>query len=692
MRKSFLIAVLVLLSAGLFAQERDSLKKDFRIIPDSTELHKSDTIIVKPGTITRDSVYIPLDTTITSGPSQRRADTIKRPKILRQYTLSQNFAEEVTTPVDTGFTMFQRFRRADRYSPVNAMLGNYGLPFYQISFFDRVTDPDRFLYTQYYPLMYLPERAVFMDVQSPFTELDWTFGGQRQTSEQTFRVKHSQNVNRFLNFGLIYDIIFSLGQYNYQRADDKNFTLFTSYRGNRYKLYLSGGLNNLTSYENGGIKDIAQLSTQGNMRDVPVNLGGTSNAVSMLRNRSLLLVQRYTVGHIESESKSKNATAKASSSGISGTFSHILTMESNKRTYKDDFPNSGFYDSIYIGTPTFDSLYSSLIRNTVRFDFAIGENRKFKLGGGGGIRSEAFRFSQIVPTFDTMKVDTTGRGRISNAVTGTLFSNIGSRFRWVANGDLYLNGYRTGDFNLNGVITKSFSFRKGTADWNITGGITNRQPSYWMQNWGSNHFVWKKNLSKELRVNLGTSFIFPGRGTSVKLNYAVINNYTDFDTTAVPFQYDEGLSVAALTVSKELHVWKFHIDTDIIVQKSSNTSVLDLPLATTRTAAYLEHLFKFPATKGELNTQLGLEATYHTAYHPYAYMPATGRFYRQEDFTAGNYPFVNAFVNLKLKRTRIFIMFDHVNATKTMTGHFFVPSYPMNIRMMRYGFAWTFYD
>ncbi|MGE5418804.1 MAG: putative porin, partial [Chloroflexota bacterium] len=258
MRKSFLIALFLLFSSAIFAQERDSLKKDFRIIPDSAAVHKSDTIIIKPGTITRDSVFIPLDTTITTVPSQqRRTDTVRAPKILRQYTLSQNFAEEVTTPVDTGFSMFQRFRRIDKYSPVNAMLGNYGLPFYQISFFDRVADPDKFLYANYYPLMYVPERAVFMDVQSPFTELDWTFGGQRQTSEQTFRVKHSQNINRFLNFGVIYDIIYSLGQYNYQRADDKNFTIFTSYRGNRYKLYLSGGLNNLTSYENGGIKDIA---------------------------------------------------------------------------------------------------------------------------------------------------------------------------------------------------------------------------------------------------------------------------------------------------------------------------------------------------------------------------------------------------------------------------------------------------
>ena len=103
--------------------------------------------------------------------------------------------------------------------------------------------------------MYVPDKAVFMNTQIPFTELVWTFAGPRETSEQTFRVRHSQNVNRFLNFGLIYDIIYSLGQYNYQRSEDKDFILHSSYTGNKYKLYFAAGINNLISYENGGITD-----------------------------------------------------------------------------------------------------------------------------------------------------------------------------------------------------------------------------------------------------------------------------------------------------------------------------------------------------------------------------------------------------------------------------------------------------
>jgi hypothetical protein len=622
----------------------------------------------------------------------QRQDTVKH-RVITQWNLSSDLTEEVPVPFDTVFSLFNRYRLTDRYSPINATLGNYGLPFYQISFFDRVSDPDKFLYSYYYPLMYQPERYVFMNTQVPFTEAVWTYGGARETAEQTFRVRHSRNVNRFLNFGLVYDIVYNLGQYSYQRAEDKDFTFYGSYRGERYKAYFAAGLNNITSFENGGISDPSQLSTL-DTRDVAVRLGGLDKAKSILKNRNLMLVQRYTVVGKPAASRDTVAIPGKKPFRLSGTFSHIFVLDGNKRTYSDNFPGSGFYDSVYINSQTtFDSLSARSIKNTIRFDFATDETRKFRLGGGVGIRNELFRYSQIIPTHDTLLIaDTAVWHRHNNVLTGKLFNNIGDKFRWVATGELYLTGYRAGDFNLNGIISKSFVWKKGPAAWNITGAVTNRQPSFWMSRWGSNHFEWNNNLNKEFRIDLGTSFVYPGRNAEIKLNYAVIDNYTDFDTLALPSQHTGGLSVASLYMKKEMRAWKFHLATDLLVQKSSNKEILDLPLFATRTSAFFEHLFIFKRTDGQLNTQLGAEFVYHTPYHPYSYMPATGRFYRQDATETGNYPFVNVFINLKLRRTRIFLMFDHINSGMTGYEYYMIPSYPMNVRMFRYGLAWTFYD
>jgi hypothetical protein len=631
---------------------------------------------------------------LPTGIYAQKADSVKAPRVMKQWTLSPDYSEEVSVPLDTAFSLFNRYRASDRYSPFNAYLGNYGLPFYQINFFDRVTDPDKFLVSNYYPLMFLPDRSLFMNTQVPYTELDWSFAGPRETSEQTFRVRHSQSVNRYLNFGFIYDIVYSLGQYNYQRAEDKSFIFHSSYTGPKYKFYFSAGTNNLKAYENGGITTKGQLD-QVSTRAVPTKLGGLSKANSLVKNKSLLIVQKYTIGGGSSKADS-TAKVKTGFLGLSGTFSHIFIIEGTGRSYTDGYPTSGFYDNIYVTTQsTNDSVSERSIKNTLRFDFTTDESRKFRLGGGVGIRNENFKYYSITPVPFMFQSGNSNYKHNNNVVVGRLYNNIGDKFRWLATGELFLTGYRAGDFNLDGEISKSFDWKKGKASWLITGDVLNRQPSFWYEQWGGNNFRWKNNFKKEFRIDLGSTFSYPARKATLRFNYAIIDNYTDFDTLALPSQHSGGLSVISVMAGKEVRLWKFHLANDVLFQKSSNSEVLDLPLASIRSAFYFEHLFRFESTGGKLYFQLGADATYHTLYHPYSYMPSTGRFFRQE-ISTGKYPFVNAFINFKVKRTRVFIMFDHLNykmmGPQISDNYDMIPNYPMNARMLRYGLSWTFYD
>jgi hypothetical protein len=677
--------LLLIISSGVYAQKDD-------VIPTKPNSQKQNVISTKPAQQKPDTIKIPVTR------RSRKQDTIRGPRILKEWTLSRDYSEEVKKPIDTVFSLSNRFKKADNYSPVNAGLGNYGLPFYQLSFFDRVTDPDRYLYKYLYPLMHTQYNPIFMNTQTPYTELDWAFAGPTETSEQTFRIRHSQNVNRFLNFGAIYDIVFSLGQYNFQRSADKTFTFYSSYTGDKYKLYMSIGINNMHTFENGGIANLPDLAKPNVVnRDILTRLGTLDKANSFLKNRNFLLVQRYTLGGASQVKNDSTPKKKTGFLGISGTFTHILTVEKDIRRYQDLLPNSGFYRNILVtGDITSDSVYSRTIKNTVRFDFSTDESRKVALGGGVGIRNELYRYSYIIPTHYTFYESMPQLNKSSNILLGRLYNNIGDKFRWVATGELYLPGYRGGDFDLNGEMAKTFYLKKGSATWLINGEISNLQPSIWYNHWGSNNFEWNNSFKKEFRADLSTTFKIPARNTELKINYALIKNYADFDSTAFPSQFSGGLSVIAATLKNELKLWKFHLASDVIIQKSSNSEILDLPLVTLRAAGYFEHFFRFRKTGGKLNAQLGADVTYNSLYYPYSYMPATGVFYRQALVTAGNYPYINLFLNFKVKRTRIFVMFDHFNA-KLMGGnlqynYYYVPNYPMNIRMLRYGFAWTFYD
>jgi len=620
-------------------------------------------------------------------------------RITRQYRLTKDFSATEEVQFDTAFTLFHRQRVMDKYSPFNAYQGNYGLPLYQINFFDRVRDPDYYLYQYYYPFMHIPAKATFMETNVPFMDLLFTYAGPTiTTAEQNFRFRQSMNLNRHLNIGLVYDIVYSLGHYAYQKAENKNFLLHGSYINNRYEAYAALGINNLYSNENGGVTDPAGID-QFDIRDVPVRLGGLNRAKSSLRNRNFLLVQKFhpfkPAGGSDSapEDVRPGQADTVKTSGLTGSFAHIFTAEGNKRTYYDAVPRSGLYDTVYISNSSYlDSLSSFLLKNTVRFDFSFKSRGGFLIGAGAGIRHELHRYGQIVPGDTLNGQDTIRFGHQNVALTGRLENRIGEKFGWVAYGDLYLAGYRAGDFDLSGEIAKDFSMKKGTPELAINGSVSLTRPSVWFTGWGSNNFIWDFDAAREFRIETGFDFRYPERKLTAGFSYALVDNYSYFGADALPAQHTGTLSVAAATVDKTITLGGFNLGGTVLLQQSSNSDVLSLPLVAVRSALWYYRDIHFAITGGRMQVEAGVELFLHTPYRASAYMPATGRYYNQTDYEVGGYPFMNAFVNAKIKRTRIMLSFDHVNQGLTGINYFLLPRYPLNTRVFRYGLAWTFYD
>lgn len=399
-------------------------------------------------------------------------------RITKLYRLSDDYTQRVPVPMDTMLTGFQVHKVPDRVSTFYSSLGNYGLPIEELDFFRRSFQQDEFIYRYYKPYMSHLANKVYVDTQVPFTELVYSYGGARTEAEQALKVRHSQNINRFLNFGLDLTAINSLGQYSYQASDAKSFTIHTSYLGKKYNLFGSWTMNNFTGAENGGISDLSQLDVLAT-RDLPTNLGGLNNAESVYRYKDLLLIQKYTLGG--DSKKAVDSTSSARGSTIKGTFSHILAWENGKKSYSDDSPDAGFYDSTYItgvrnNTSTFDSLYSRVLRNTLRFDFSSGEGGKFQLDIGVGIRNELNLYSQIKPLHDTLLfADTLEWTHSSNAVIGKLSNRIGEKFRWEADGELFFSGYRAGDFTLKGRVEKIIGSGKWESEIYGTGLFVNSE-------------------------------------------------------------------------------------------------------------------------------------------------------------------------------------------------------------------------
>ena len=88
--------------------------------------------------------------------------------------------------------------------------------------------------------------------------------------------------------------------------------------------------------------------------------------------------------------------------------------------------------------------------------------------------------------------------------------------------------------------------------------------------------------------------------------------------------------------------------------------------------------------------QFGVDCDYYTRYYAPNYQPATMAFCNQHDKLIGNYPFMNAYINMKLSKARFYVMFSHVNQGLTGKNYFSMPDYPMNPRRFQMGVSVDF--
>jgi hypothetical protein len=119
-----------------------------------------------------------------------------------------------------------------------------------------------------------------------------------------------------------------------------------------------------------------------------------------------------------------------------------------------------------------------------------------------------------------------------------------------------------------------------------------------------------------------------------------------------------------------------------------DSSVIRIPNFISENSLYYENdLFK-----KALRLQVGASLYYTSAYYADAYMPVTDQFYLQDKKKYGNYPFVDVFINARIKTVRIFFKMDHINSGFSGKKYVLTPGYPYPERAFKFGVSWRFFD
>jgi len=735
--------VLLALSSGLVSgQERDSAQlmtspAKGNIKDSISTVFTGDTLITGTDTISMSVRDITLAGDTLSAPLGGGAppldsipalpDSLRRPvvvgltdpldtlsnRLFAFQALSRNSYARIQTPIDTTLRRFDINNVVFRKYPVGAYLGNTGLSYYSLGFEGRKRPSDFLFLDHVADYLHDPEETVYYHTQFPFTLIDFSSAGPKIENESIFKLVHTQNINKDWNVGMYYDIISSAGQYVNQNTSNNGFSLFSAYRGSQYSMYTNFNWNNVRMRENGGISDMERFAAA----DKPVDNVVRSNVgKTVLLNRSFYMMHSYSPRKLTL----RRNTSEGDSIDVSRfTLMQTLRYEWNKREYTDTvtLPLQGktpYFGMLY-GNNTHDSLYFRRMEN--HFELMIREQsrRKFTAGFGVGLLTEFDRYNMgKIP--DTVKYSIvsdahTGWGgdlpaisgterdvwyretvkHVNTAITGRFFNHTGRYLNWDFNGRLYFTGYKAGNLNINGTVQLHYFTAKGRNSLLLGGSLENAQPSYFLDKYASNILAWNNDFRPSQEARLRGEFIMPHRNLKLGAYLSQLNNYIYINKNAAPAQTSEPLVVGTAYVEKDIRWWKLGFRFRLYGQYSSHEKIIPLPAF----AGYQSTYFETWLVKNVLNAQLGWNLMYHTPYYAYAYMPATGMFYLQEEQKIGNYPFFDFFLNLQINHARIFVKTDGLNTFfKNYLGkeNFMAYRYPTNDLRVKFGISWAFYD
>ena len=576
--------------------------------------------------------------------------------------------------IDTSLTGIQKNHLLNEINPFIAKFSNSGLAYRDIDF-KAVYNFDFVSSRKYYKNYLLNnENAQYYNVNTPYTDAYFVMGPKR---EQILNLLFTRNLKKNLNISINYKLIYSLGTYLRQKSDDSFLILTSNFNSNNKRYVVLGNyfFNRIINQENGGIKNdsIFSLNLESRRQLINVNL---NNAENRVKESGFFIKQYYFLGF--KKNNENDSVSKKNFVGF-GRISHNILFKNQSYTYFDYNPRSGFYPLVLLNnTFTHDSIHINTIENTVSwsnlkfenselqpFFFSFGLKHKYsKLYG-------CFSDTSLISFIPEVNFD----GRINN------------NFNINLSGFYFASGYNKSDFSFSGIFSGKL---KNNNFYNENFGFKLdyfcQSPSWYDQNYYSNHFIWNYSFEQILTKKANVFLNF--KKFDVSFNLYQIKNYLYYDNYARPKQYSDNIGVAQIEIAKNFKLNNWQIDNKVVYQTTDNSDILRFPEIMSNHAVYFEHLF----FKKALTAQFGFEVTFFSAYYPLDYMPATREFYLQNNYKSNNYPYLDFFVNARIKRARLYIKIDHLNSGFTDYNYFLIPHYPMADRALKFGISWRFYN
>lgn len=703
MRKIFFIAIILLICGTISAQntyQQGQFTRQFGSSASGTDSNLYD----RNGN--------PIDTT-----SVIDASTI--PIGLSCWKIDRQFGNMTKVPVDTLQHDFQNTNDTGGPTGHYTYLGNLGSPRISHVFFER-KDPEQFFFLDPYDFTVVePEDVVYTNTKSPFTNLTYYKQGGSSDGEERFKAYFAVNANKRLGFGFNIDYVYGRGKYMNQSTALFNGNLFAYYLGDKYNMHFSFINDNLKVAENGGIADDRYVTRPLDMAEggkvyandeIPTNLSQVWNHNT---GYHAFLTHRYNVGFYRENPDAKDTVNTEIFVPVT-SFLHTVKVDINRRKYisYDEAQNQQYFQNNYLTDVQRDETKQLAVKNTIGISLREGFNKWAKAGLTAFTSHEYRRFT-MTDTLARTPGQRIPTDYVENTISagGQLIKEQGQTLHYNVMGEIALVGEDAGQFQIQGKGDLNFRLFSDTVRLEANAYIKNLNPIFYYRHFHSKHYWWDNNdLSKIMRTRIEGKLSVDRWKTQLKAGVENIKNYTYLDNTSVKYtetssgkevttykndvavkQNSGNIQVFSAALRQDFKLGIFHLDNEITYQKSSNQDVLPLPELTLYHNLYI----KFGLAKKVLQIEMGADVRYFTQYYAPDYTPAIGQFYLQNKETRyklGGYPLLNGYINLHLKRTRIFIAMYNLIQGQGEKSYFLAPHYPLNPRLLKFGLSWNFFD
>ena len=372
-----------------------------------------------------------------------------------------------------------------------------------------------------------------------------------------------------------------------------------------------------------------------------------------------------------------------------GRICHSFSYLNNKLYYNETSPSAAFYqpfDTLLNINKTTDTTLVRAIRNSLKWS-SLGYKKynddiPFYLYAGV---SHGF---YTVKHFDYLEGETVlSRNYNQLSVNGGIIVNLFKSTRITGQGELVTLGYQIGDFDLRGqwkqfLGTTAKNFGYATFDAEIK-----RQSANWFEeSYTSNHFRWENDFKAATYLTFDLKYNY--KSYCVGLKQTTISNLIYFGIDARPTQYNDMFSIREAYASFYQNLWRFEFEGFASLQKSSNETVMHLPLLMGQLKiGYSQPVFHKVAT-----LHPSITVRYFTKYYADAYMPATRTFYLQNEVAIGNFPFIDLAISLKVKKAHIFFAYSNMFLLTGNYNSFIAPHYPMRDSKIFIGINWRLFN